>query len=185
MTEFEIIEYIIKEIETLGYSTIVLPLDRPYTNVKRKFVTYPEQTRPFGIAHELIHVKYKDECRQSLCDTTCSYEKRANKEAILYLWELFESTGGTLSNFSIFISVTGCPEKLAKIVILKSKTTNWSREEVQSQVYKYLTKTDLEPENWNLYEIMAICNIDHKWEHLVKKIIKEYYFINYQPDKVG
>lgn len=185
MTESEIIEYIIKDIESLGYETIVLPLDRPYTNGKRKIVTYPVPITPFKLAHEFIHAKYKDMCRKSPCDTTSLHEKRANKEAVLFLWNLFEKSGGTSENISQFIELTGCPEKMTKIIILQSKIKDWSREEIPYQVYSYLDKTDEEPETWNLYQIMATCNIDYKWEQLVSKLIKEYYFNHFQSGRIG
>uniref|UniRef100_UPI00359C1A09 hypothetical protein n=1 Tax=Lactococcus garvieae TaxID=1363 RepID=UPI00359C1A09 len=185
MTESEIIEYIIKDIESLGYETIVLPLDRPYTNGKRKIVTYPLPITPFKMAHEFIHAKYKDMCRKSPCDTTSPHEKRANKEAILFLWELFEKNEGASEDISQFINLTDCPEKLSKILVLQSKIKDWSREEISFQVNNYLNKTDEEPENWNLYRIMNACNIDYKWEQLVNKIIKEYYFSHFQSGRVG
>ena len=34
MTRAEIIEHIIRDIEFLGYRTMILPVDRPYTNGK-------------------------------------------------------------------------------------------------------------------------------------------------------
>ena len=168
MTESEIIEYIIKDIESLGYETIVLPLDRPYTNGKRKIVTYPLPITPFKMAHEFS-----------------PHEKRANKEAVLFLWDLFEKNGGTSENISQFIELTGCPEKMTKICVLQSKIRDWSREEIPYQVYSYLNKIDEEPDTWNLYQIMAACNIDCKWEQLVNKTIKEYYFSHFQSGRVG
>lgn len=109
MTKAEIIEHIIRDIEFLGYRTMMLPVDRPYTNGKRNVVIYPKYSTAFEMAHEMIHAKYDDTDRKTLCDTTSFYEKRANKEAIIYLWELFESEGGNFNYFSLFIDITGCP----------------------------------------------------------------------------
>ncbi|MFK4962607.1 MULTISPECIES: hypothetical protein [Lactococcus] len=109
MTKAEIIEHIIRDIEFLGYRTMMLPVDRPYTNGKRNVVIYPKYSTAFEMAHEMIHAKYGDTDRKTLCDTTSFYEKRANKEAIIYLWKLFESEGGNFNYFSLFIDITGCP----------------------------------------------------------------------------
>lgn len=101
------------------------------------------------------------------------------------LWNYFEKCGGITNDLSYFIELTGCPEKLTKIIVLQSKIKDWSREEIPYQVYSYLDKTDEEPETWNLYQIMAACNIDSKWEQLVNKTIKEYYFNHFQSGRIG
>ncbi|MCI3860185.1 hypothetical protein V6B05_01930 [Lactococcus garvieae] len=117
MTEAEIIESIIHDIEFLGYSTVALPVDRPYTNGKKKVVIYPISSTPFELAHEMVHAKYGDSHRNTLCDITSPQEKRANKEAIIYLWNLFESEGGNFNYFSLFIDVTGCPYEKSYSII--------------------------------------------------------------------
>lgn len=119
MTKAEIIEHIIRDIEFLGYRTMMLPVDRPYTNGKRNVVIYPKYSTAFEMAHEMIHAKYGDTDRKTLCDTTSPYEKRANKEAIIYLWELFESEGGNFNYFSLFIEITGCPYDKSYYIVHK------------------------------------------------------------------
>ncbi|MCU5754199.1 hypothetical protein OBG91_13060 [Lactococcus lactis] len=93
--------------------------------------------------------------------------KIADREAILLLWDIFEENAGTVEDINRFIEITGCPEKLTKIIVLKSKIKSWDKEEVQYQVTHYLDSTDYEPESWNVYSIMDACHIDHKWESLV------------------
>lgn len=80
---------------------------------------------------------------------------------------MFEEKAGTVEDINRFIEITGCPEKLTKIIVLKSKIKSWDKEEVQCQVTHYLDSTDDEPESWNVYSIMDACHIDHKWESLV------------------
>ena len=87
--------------------------------------------------------------------------------ADLKLWNFFEQQGGTTEELYQFIEVTGCPEKLTKIIVLKSKIKSWDKEEIQYQVTHYLDNTNDEPESWNVYSIMDACHIDHKWESLV------------------
>lgn len=85
MTRAEIIEHIIRDIEFLGYRTMILPVDRPYTNGKRNVVIYPKYSTAFEMAHEMIHAKYGDTDRKTLCDTTSFYEKeQIRKQLFIY-----------------------------------------------------------------------------------------------------
>lgn len=176
MLKQEIIEQTIVEIENHGIDVIgddSFPLDAVTNNRKKITIYNPSIATPFKLTHELIHIINNDIHRFDDSDSTSHQEKRANTEAILKLWNLFEEQGGNTEELYQFIEVTGCPEKLTKIIVLKSKIESWDKEEVQSQVVHYLDKSDVDPENWNIYNIMDACHIDHKWEHLVKKIILE------------
>lgn len=176
MLKQEIIEQTIIEIENYGIDVIgddSFPIDA-VTNIRKKITIYnPQIATPFKLTHELIHIINNDVHRFDDCDFTSPQEKRANTEAILKLWGIFEDQGGNTEELYQFIETTGCPEKLTKIIVLKSKIKTWDKEEVQYQVVHYLDKTDDEPENWNVYSIMDACHIDHKWESLVKNIIVE------------
>lgn len=170
MLKQEIIEQTIIEIENHGIDVIgdnSFPIDAITNNRKKITIYNPQIATPFKLTHELIHIINCDIHRFDDYDSTSPQEKRANTEAILKLWNFFEQQGGTTEELYQFIEVTGCPEKLTKIIVLKSKIKSWDKEEVQYQVTHYLDSTDDEPESWNVYSIMDACNIDHKWESLV------------------
>lgn len=193
MTESEIIEYIIKDIESLGYETIVLPLDRPYTNGKRKIVTYPLPITPFKMAHEFIHAKYKDMCRKSPCDTTSPHEKRANKEAILFLWDIFISEGGSFELFQKFIEISGCPcdtsfsllckvneEVIKELNHKDSHEKDFSKMSLKECVIDYISHFDV-VEQINTYQFLEAYNLPYenydKAVELFKNMLKLDYAI--------
>ncbi len=65
-------------------------------NIKRKLMIIIQlKITAFKIAHELSHVINKDICRGSENDALNPQEFRANHEAILLLWEIFEANGGS------------------------------------------------------------------------------------------
>lgn len=69
----------------------------------------PSSVTPFVLAHELIHAKYGDKLRHCDNDILSCEEKRANKEAIILLWEIYKEQGGNVFYFSNFIEIAGCP----------------------------------------------------------------------------
>ena len=112
MNEQELIERLILEIEKYGIEDIEdnsFPLDAVTNNRKKITIFNPTTIKAFKLCHELMHIKNNDSHRFGECDTTSSQEKRTNKEAIIYLWSLFESEGGNFNYFSLFIDITGCP----------------------------------------------------------------------------
>lgn len=176
MTGKELLELIITKIENIGIEVKFEKLSGASAYISYRYgwgIIDLERATAFDTCHEYIHAKNKDIVRHSENDWDNPCEKIADKEAILLLWDLFEENGGTVEDINRFIEVTGSPEKLTKIIVLKSKIEAWDKEEVQSQVVHYLDKSDVDPENWNIYNIMDACHIDHKWEALVKKIILE------------
>lgn len=178
MTAKELLEKIITEIEKLGIELKTGKLSGAGAYISYKYgfgILDMDRVSVFGACHEYIHVKNKDCIRCSENDWNNPCERKADKEAILYLWQLFEESGGTVEDMTRFIEITECPDKLAKIIILKSKIKEWDKEEVEEQVYLYLDATDEEPQHWNIYRIMDACNIDYKWENLVNRIIAEIY----------
>ena len=56
-----------------------------------------------------MHIKNNDPYRLGECDTTSPQEKRTNKEAILFLWDIFITEGGSFDIFQRFIEISGCP----------------------------------------------------------------------------
>lgn len=179
MKRQDLIESLISRIENEKIEitfNIDFPIDAA-TNVKRGLMMVnPSIVTPFKLAHELVHILHQDVHRLGECDTTSPQEKRTNREAILLLWEVFEKNGGTSESISQFIEITNCPDKLTKIIILKTKIKDWDKEEIHTQVDEYLDHSEEEPEYWNIYKIMDACQIDYKWECIVKSFIEEYRF---------
>ena len=122
MNEQELIERIILEIEKYGIEVIgdnSFPIDAVTNNRKKITIFNPTTAKAFKLCHELIHIKNNDSHRFGECDTTSSQEKRTNKEAIIYLWSLFVSEGGTFNYFSLFIDMTGCPYDYTYSIVYK------------------------------------------------------------------
>ncbi|AGV72843.1 hypothetical protein [Lactococcus cremoris] len=174
MTGKELLENIIVKIENLGIEIKFEKLNGASAYISYRYgwgIIDIERATTFEICHEYIHAKNKDIIRHSDNDWDNPCEKIADKEAILLLWDMFEENNGTTEDISRFIETTGCPEKLTKIVVLKSKIKAWDKEEVQEQVNEYISHSDEDPASWNLYRIMDACHIDYKWEQLVKEIL--------------
>lgn len=177
MTGKELLENVIVKIENLGIELKYEKLNGASAYISFRYgwgIIDKERATAFEICHEYIHAKNKDLIRHSEYDWDNPCEKIADKEAILLLWDMFEENGGTTEELYQFIEVTGCPEKLTKIIVLKSKIKAWDKEEVQYQVTHYLDNTDDEPESWNVYNIMDACHIDHKWESLVMSTLLDF-----------
>lgn len=122
MNEQELIERIITEIEKYGIEVIgdnSFPIDAVTNNRKKITIFNPTTAKAFKLCHELMHVKNNDSHRFGECDTTSSQEKRTNREAIIYLWSLFVSEGGTFNYFSLFIDMTGCPYDFTYSIVYK------------------------------------------------------------------
>lgn len=170
MTGKELLEIIIIKIENLGIELKYEKLNGASAYISYRYgwgIIDIKQATAFEICHEYIHAKNKDLIRHSEYDWDNPCEKIADKEAILLLWDIFERNDGTIEDINRFIEITGSPEKLTKIIVLKSKIKSWDKEEIQYQVTHYLDNTNDEPESWNVYSIMDACHIDHKWESLV------------------
>ncbi|MFK4900638.1 hypothetical protein ET006_05230 [Lactococcus garvieae] len=187
MTTKELLDEIIIEIEKLGIELKTADLHGATAYISPASgwgVWDNNRASLFDLCHEYIHAKHGDKVRCFENDCNSPSEKRANKEAILFLWDIFEKSGGASSNIAHFIEITGCPEKLTTIVIFKSKITEWDREEIHTHVDNYLDHSSEEPESWDLYRIMDACRIDYKWEFLVENFIKEYYWNHCQKNKI-
>ncbi|MFK4900080.1 hypothetical protein ACI1UM_03735 [Lactococcus petauri] len=112
MNEQELIERIILEIEKYGIEVISyesFPLDAVTNNRKKITVFNPTTVKAFKLCHELMHIKNNDSYRLGECDTISPQEKRTNKEAILFLWDIFITEGGSFELFQKFIEISGCP----------------------------------------------------------------------------
>src|SRR5574337_157183 len=120
MNEQELIGYLLLEMEK---QNIHITCDDCFpknamVNIKRKLMIYnPTKITAFKIAHELSHVINKDICRGSENDALNPQEFRANHEAILLLWEIFEANGGSYEYFNVFVDTTDAPFELAYSII--------------------------------------------------------------------
>lgn len=125
MTVKELVDAIIKRMASMGYVVKAIPLfgGKAFINTKYKICAYDlTNTTPFDFAHEYIHAKYEDHDRKCEYDITNYQEVRANREAILFLWDIFESQGGSYHDISVFCEFTGCPFYLSCSII--SEITN-------------------------------------------------------------
>ncbi|MFR4203687.1 MAG: hypothetical protein ACLT12_03495 [Lactococcus lactis] len=120
MNEDELIELILLNIERLGIVMAPTKLEQfAIINCEKSIGVYdPSSVTPFILAHELIHAKYGDKLRHCDNDILSCEEKRANKEAIILLWDIYKEQGGNASYFSNFIEIAGCPFE-ESITILK------------------------------------------------------------------
>jgi hypothetical protein len=111
MTKDELLDLILLNIERLGIVMNPTTLDQyAIINCEKYIGVYdPVSITPFILAHELIHAKYRDKQRHCDNDILSFEEKRANKEAILLLWEIYTEQGGNSDYFTNFIEVSGCP----------------------------------------------------------------------------
>ena len=111
MTKDELLDLILLNIERLGIVMNPATLDQyAIINCEKCIGVYdPVSITPFILAHELIHAKYRDKQRHCNNDILSYEEKRANKEAILLLWEIYIEQGGNSNYFPNFIEVSGCP----------------------------------------------------------------------------
>ncbi|MCI8686065.1 MAG: hypothetical protein HFE24_07945 [Lactococcus lactis] len=92
MNQEELTALIVIKIENLGidYRTFEYDNQRAWIDTRLCIGGYnPNLATPFDHAHEYMHAYYKDDRRLGECDTLSPTEKRANKEAILMLWDWF------------------------------------------------------------------------------------------------
>ena len=105
---------------------------------------------PFGIAHELSHIINKDHHRRYEYDALSPQEIRANREAVLTLWQEFQDQGADYSHFSLFVELTECPFDLAYAVI--SREYNEMIEAI-TEIYENDISVDIEKSQLHKYAI--------------------------------
>ena len=163
MNEDELIELILLNIERLGIVMAPTKLEQfAIINCEKSIGVYdPSSVTPFILAHELIHAKYGDKLRHCDNDILSCEEKRANKEAIILLWDIYKEQGGNASYFSNFIEIAGCPFE-ESITILKEIEI---KDENIEDIAQYFVE--------NLRE----CAIDYISQLDVIEVIKVYDFL--------
>ena len=177
MNEQELIERIILEIEKCGIEVIgdnSFPLDAVTNNIKKITIFNPTTVKAFKLCHELMHIKNNDSYRLGECDTTSPQEKRTNKEAILFLWDIFITEGGNFELFQKFIEISGCPcdtsfallckvnEEVIKELKKEGNTQkDFSKMSLKECVIDYISHFDV-VEQINTYQFLEAYNLPYE-----------------------
>ncbi|MGY0168409.1 hypothetical protein [Lactococcus petauri] len=177
MNEQELIERIILEIEKCGIEVIgdnSFPLDAVTNNIKKITIFNPTTVKAFKLCHELMHIKNNDSYRLGECDTTSPQEKRTNKEAILFLWDIFITEGGNFELFHKFIEISGCPcdtsfallckvnEEVIKELKKEGNTQkDFSKMSLKECVIDYISHFDV-VEQINTYQFLEAYNLPYE-----------------------
>lgn len=177
MNEQELIERLILEIEKYGIEVIgdnSFPLDAVTNNRKKITIFNPTTVKAFKLCHELMHIKNNDSYRLGECDTTSPQEKRTNKEAILFLWDIFITEGGNFELFQKFIEISGCPcdtsfallckvnEEIIKELKKEGNTQkDFSKMSLKECVIDYISHFDV-VEQINTYQFLEAYNLPYE-----------------------
>ncbi|MCT3092693.1 hypothetical protein EFN92_08560 [Lactococcus lactis] len=163
MNKDELIELILLNIERLGIVMAPTKLEQfAIINCEKFIGVYdPSSVTPFILAHEFIHAKYSDKLRHCENDILSLEEKRANKESIILLWEMYKEQGGNASYFSNFIDIAGCPFE-ESITVLR-----------ESEINEAFYDRTLQPFKGDIRK----CAIDYISQFDVIEIIKVYDFL--------
>ncbi|MCT1185752.1 hypothetical protein EFL96_11210 [Lactococcus lactis] len=186
MNKQELIEYLLLEMEKYN---IHITCDDCFpknamVNIKRKLMIYnPTKISAFKIAHELSHVINKDICRGSENDTTNPQEVRANREAVLLLWEIFEANGGNYEYFNVFVNTTEAPFELAELIVKKEYLEmhdalneifedeiqiKINKQEMHEYIVDYISYFDV-IETVSIYEFLDRYHLSHNFYDMAKK----------------
>ncbi|KAA8710642.1 hypothetical protein F4V47_09250 [Lactococcus garvieae subsp. garvieae] len=157
MNQEELTALVINEIEKLGIDYRPYNLDNQHALINNtlKAGSYNQTTAtPFDHAHEYMHAYYKDDRRENECDTLSRAEKRANKEAVLMLWDWFVQRGGTFDDIYMFCQVTGCPYEMTNRLIRSMCCDNCDKSFKECAV-EYLSQFDvITRDNLNIYNFL-------------------------------
>ncbi|MCT1174784.1 hypothetical protein [Lactococcus lactis] len=186
MNKQELIEYLLLEMEKYN---IHITCDDCFpknamVNIKRKLMIYnPTKISAFKIAHELSHVINKDICRGSENDTTNPQEVRANREAVLLLWEIFEANGGNYEYFNVFVNTTEAPFELAESIVKKEYLEmhdalneifedeiqiKINKQEMHDYIVDYISYFDV-IETVSIYEFLDRYHLSYNFYDMAKK----------------
>lgn len=182
----ELLEYLLKEVEKFGFSVFadeIFPIPA-IVNTDDKIMIYSSiEVTPFKIAHELIHIINKDSHRGKYFDAINPQEARANHEAILLLWEIFEANGGSYEYFNVFVNTTDAPFELAESIIkneyleLHEAITEIFEDEIKVSINKqemhdyivdYISYFDV-IETVNIYQFLDRYHLSHNFYNMAKK----------------
>ena len=186
MSRQELLEYLLEEIEKCGFKICdikSMPLPA-VVNVDARIMIYnSDEATPFEVAHELIHIINKDNHRGKYFDAINPQEVRANHEAILLLWEIFEANGGSYEYFNVFVNITDAPFELAESIIkneyleLHEAITEIFEDEIKVSINKqemhdyivdYISYFDV-IEAINVYQFLDHYHLSHNFFNMAEK----------------
>lgn len=186
MSRQELLEYLLKEIEKCGFKICdikSMPLPAVINVDARVMIYNSDEATPFEVAHELIHIINKDNHRGKYFDAINPQEVRANYEAILLLWEIFEANGGSYEYFNVFVNTTDAPFELAESIIkneyleLHEAITEIFEDEIKVSINKqemhdyiidYISYFDV-IETINVYQFLDRYHLSHNFFNMAEK----------------
>lgn len=186
MSRQDLLEYLLKEIEKCGFKICdikSMPLPAVVNVDARVMIYNSDEATPFGVAHELIHIINKDNHRGKYFDAINPQEVRANHEAILLLWEIFEANGGSYEYFNVFVNTIDAPFELAESIIkneyleLHEAITEIFEDEIKVSINKqemhdyiadYISYFDV-IETINIYQFLDRYHLSHNFFNMAEK----------------
>lgn len=186
MSRQELLEYLLEEIEKCGFKICDIkstPLPAVVNVDARVMIYNSDEATPFEVAHELIHIINKDNHRGKYFDAINPQEVRANHEAILLLWEIFEANGGNYEYFNVFVNTTDAPFELAESIIkneyleLNEAITEIFEDEIKVSINKqqmhdyivdYISYFDV-IEAINVYQFLDRYHLSHNFFNMAEK----------------
>lgn len=186
MSRQELLEYLLEEIEKCGFKICdikSMPLPAVVNVDARVMIYNSDEATPFEVAHELIHIINKDNHRGKYFDAINPQEVRANHEAILLLWEIFEANGGSYEYFNVFVNTTDAPFELAESIIkneyleLHEAITEIFEDEIKVSINKqemhdyivdYISYFDV-IEAINVYQFLDRYHLSHNFFNMAEK----------------
>ena len=185
MSRQELLEYLLEEIEKCGFKICdikSMPLPAVVNVDARVMIYNSDEATPFEVAHELIHIINKDNHRGKYFDAINPQEVRANHEAILLLWEIFEANGGSYEYFNVFVNTTDAPFELAESIIkneyleLHEAITEIFEDEIKVSINKqemhdyivdYISYFDV-IETINIYQFLDRYHLSHNFYNMAE-----------------
>ncbi|MCT0503852.1 hypothetical protein [Lactococcus cremoris] len=186
MSRQELLEYLLEEIEKCGFKICdikSMPLPAVVNVDARVMIYNSDEATPFEVAHELIHIINKDNHRGKYFDAINPQEVRANHEAVLLLWEIFEANGGSYEYFNVFVNTTDAPFELAESIIkneyleLHEAITEIFEDEIKISINKqemhdyivdYISYFDV-IEAINVYQFLDRYHLSHNFYNMAEK----------------
>ncbi|MCT3099518.1 hypothetical protein [Lactococcus lactis] len=193
MSRQELLEYLLEEIEKCGFKICdikSMPLPAVVNVDARVMIYNSDEATPFEVAHELIHIINKDNHRGKYFDAINPQEVRANHEAILLLWEIFEANGGSYEYFNVFVNTTDAPFELSESIIkneyleLHEAITEIFEDEIKVSINKqemhdyivdYISYFDV-IEAINVYQFLDRYHLSHNFFNMAEKEFQQLLF---------
>lgn len=178
MTKDELLRVILLDIEKSGIVMVETTLDkRAYINPQLGIGVWDRnKSSPYILAHEYIHAKYKDCIRRCEHDILSPEEKRANREAILYLWSIFIQNSGDAEHFYLFIAMTECPFEYSEKLIKPLLNLNTFEGDLRKCAIDYISYFDvIDFEHINIYHFIELYGLTHHNYDEIVSIFSEWY----------